>query len=63
MIGLGLTDCVPFFSLSTLARLRMRSTPRGIGRGRRGRRGRRRSKGVSDGSGDGTRTFGLKRMP
>lgn len=34
--GLGLTDCVPFFSI--LVRLRTRSMPRGIGRGRRGRR-------------------------
>lgn len=54
-MGLGLTDCVLFFFFSILVRLRMKSTPRGIGRGRRGRRARRRSKGVSDGSGDGTR--------
>lgn len=49
MIELGLTDCVLFFFFlfSILVRLRMRSTPKGIGRERRGRR---RSKGVSDGS-------------
>lgn len=56
VIELALTDCIPFFFFSILVRLPMRSTPRGIGRGTRGRR---RGKDMSDGSGDGKKTFGL----